>query len=184
MKVQLENPNWYAIYTRSRFEKKVYHALQQKGLEAYLPLIKEKRRWSDRIKSVEMPLLPSYVFLKANRTNIHQAYLCAGFVRFVSSEGKPCTIPDQEINLLKNIISNGYAVRKNSEFEVGERVSIIRGPLRGWEGRIDQKKGNSRIVFQFDSIQQSICVEVNASDIRKIRSTEKSGHQSRKLVVV
>lgn len=165
------NSKWYAIYTRSRCEKKIYNALIQSGFETFLPMIKEKRAWSDRVKTVQVPLLPSYIFIKAKIAEFSKAYYCPGFVKFVSSEGQPCEIEENEINLLKNIITNGYKVKKNDGFVVGEMVRITRGPLRGWEGKIDRKKGGSRIVFQFDSIQQSICVEVGAADVEKITET-------------
>lgn len=173
MKSLAQSYKWYAIYTRSRFEKKICNALNKSGFETFLPLVNQKRTWSDRIKTVQVPLLPSYVFIKTKITEFSKIYYSPGFVRFVAQEGKPCEIKENEINLLKSLITNGYKVKQNNGFVVGEMVRIIRGPLRGWEGRINSKKGSTRIVFQFDCIQQAICVEVAARDVKKVEERNK-----------
>ena len=65
-------PHWFAVYTKSRNEKKVYERLIDEGYEAYLPLQKRLKQWSDRKKWVEEPLLRSYVFVKINREGLSQ----------------------------------------------------------------------------------------------------------------
>ncbi len=159
---------WYAIYTKSRFEKKIHKALQKSGFQTFLPLIKEKRVWSDRIKTVEVPLFPSDVFINAAKVQFPQIYLFPGFVRFISFEGKPCEIKEKEIHLIEKIITHGFPVQQTACCQVGDLVRIIRGPLKGWEGRVESKKGNSRIVFHFEGLQQAISVEVGMGDVEKI----------------
>jgi transcription antitermination factor NusG len=58
------NKKWYVLYTKPRWEKKVDKALLQKGIESYCPLNRVKRKWSDRIKTIEEPLFKSYVFVR------------------------------------------------------------------------------------------------------------------------
>lgn len=169
LKPEKETAQWFAIYTRSRFEKKLYGALQKTGaFKAFLPLIKEKRAWSDRIKTVLVPLLPSYVFVKLPLKELHQIYYYPGFVHIVSFEGKPCAVREEEINLLEQIIANDLTAQKSNNCQVGDWVRITRGPLKGWEGRVDGKRGKSRIVFHFECIQQAISVEVKMEDVEKI----------------
>ncbi len=163
-----QNFKWYAIYTRSRFEKKVYNVLIKLGCTSFLPLVKEKRLWSDRLKTVTVPLLPSYVFTRITTAEFSKVYSCPGFVRFVSFEGKPSEIREDEINLLKTIVTHGFQAKQGVRYEVGERVRIIRGPLKDWEGCVESKKGQTRVTFQIDSIQQTISVDVKLADIEKI----------------
>lgn len=166
---QIEAKQWFAIYTRSRFEKKLFSALQKAGdFEVFLPLVKENRAWSDRIKTVWVPLLPSYVFVKLAQHEIRRLYYFPGFVRIISSEGKPCIIKEEEIALLERIVTQGLPTQKTDACKVGDRVRIIRGPLKGWEGIVDSKKGTSRIVFHFQCIQQAISVEVEMGDLEEI----------------
>jgi transcriptional antiterminator RfaH len=84
---------WYAVYTRSRFEKQVLKGLQDQGIEAYLPLIKTVRQWSDRKKTVEVPLFSSYVFVHIDRRFYDQVLQTMGVVKYISFEGKTATPP-------------------------------------------------------------------------------------------
>src|SRR5688572_28763539 len=99
----LSNLHWYAIYTRSRFEKKVHRELQQSKFQVFLPLINEKKVWSDRIKTVSVPLLPGYVFIELNRHHIPKLLYYPGIVRLVSFGNTPSEVRDEEIRLLEQI---------------------------------------------------------------------------------
>jgi transcription antitermination factor NusG len=168
-----ESPNseskWYAVYTRSRFEKKLYQNLQRAKIQAFLPLIKEKRKWSDRVKSIQVPLLPSYVFVKLPVQHLQQVYYYPGVVRVLKFEGKPCEIREAEIGLLEHISKYGAGIKSNTlTCRIGDAVQIVRGPLQGWEGKVEHTLGQSRVVFQFESLQQCISVEVSVEDLEKI----------------
>lgn len=167
---------WYAIYTKSRFERKINNALQKSGFQTFLPLIKENRVWSDRVKSVEIPLLPSYVFVKTHYTDFSKFYHFPGFLRFVSMEGRPCTLKEDDINLLRQLVRGDLQTKVSSNCKVGDVVRVIKGPLRGWEGRIERKMGESRIVFHFSSIQQAISVDIPAHFVEKC--AKQSGRNS------
>lgn len=160
-----QDGKWYAIYTKSRFEKKLHLALQKSGFQTFLPLVKQKRAWSDRIKTIEVPLLPSYVFVRTIQSQFEHIYYHNGFVRFVTFERQPCVIREKEIRLLEKIINNELPVQQASHCGVGDQVRIIRGPLRGWEGRVACKKNKSKIVFVIGGIRQAISVEVMAGDV-------------------
>lgn len=161
--------HWYAIYTRSRFEKKVHHDLQQSKFQVFLPLIKEKKAWSDRIKTVSVPLLPSYVFVKLDRQSIPRLNYYPGVVRLVTFDRKPCEVREEEIQLLKQLTTHGVNIQQVVNCEVGNKVRITQGPLKGWEGNVEAKKGHSRIVFQIASILQCISVEVNMGDVELVK---------------
>lgn len=163
-----EQHKWYAIYTRSQFEKKVHRELERSKFQVFLPLVKEKRNWSDRIKTISVPLLPSYVFVKLPLNEMQQVFYYPGVVRLVSFEGKPCEIREEEIRLLEKIVTHGFTAENTAHVGVGDSVRIVRGPLKGWEGLVENKKGQSRIVFQIASIRQCISVEVGMEDVEKI----------------
>jgi transcription antitermination factor NusG len=161
---QDQDGSWYAIYTKSRFEKKVYRDLVHSNFQVFLPLVTEKKHWSDRIKSVAVPLFPSYVFVKARMQNPMQLHRYPGVVKIVSFEGKPCKIREEEIRLMERIIKSGFPVQQTNVC-TGDQVRIKRGPLQGWEGKVEDTRRHSRIVFQFASIRQCISVEVNMEDV-------------------
>jgi transcriptional antiterminator RfaH len=104
---------------------------RKQDFSLFLPLIKEKRVWSDRIKTVLVPLLSSYVFIKTTKQFFPQIYPLPGFVKFVAFEGKPCTIREKEIELMEKIVAHGFQVLPATRCRVGDWVRINRGPLTG-----------------------------------------------------
>ena len=132
--------NWYAIYTRSRFEKRTYGLLVERGVEAYLPLVKSWRIWSDRRKQIEVPLLSSYMFVFSDPGNYHEhlhILNTPGVVRFVSFEGKPVAIPERQIQSLKRISQEGIDMACMEETTPpGTPVMIEYGPRKGRAGEV------------------------------------------------
>lgn len=162
--------NWYALYTRSRFEKKIHADLLKWKLEAFLPLVKEQHLWSDRLKTIQVPLLPSYVFVKGSAAEVRRVTWLDGVVRLVSFEGKPCVIREAEISLLNDIVLHGFKAQCSDaqDCKVGDLVRIVRGPMKGWEGRVQLRCGQARVVFQIESIRQVISVEVGVGDVERV----------------
>ena len=169
MNIPIETPKWYAIYTRSNFEKKIFNALNKSGFEVFLPLVKVKKKIGNQLRNINVPLLPGYVFIHIPEAEYPKCYYYPGFVRFISSDGKPSEIKESEIHFLRKIITCGYEVGSQRHIEIGEKVRIVRGPLKNWEGVVSDKRGNSKVVFQFDSLQQSIGVEVPMSNIELVK---------------
>ena len=97
---------WLAIYTKARAEKKVYEELRLKGIEAYLPLRKELRQWSDRKKWVETPVIHSYVFVHIPMTDYRKVFESKGVVSYVSYKGKAVIIPGREIEAMRRTVES------------------------------------------------------------------------------
>lgn len=160
---------WYCIYTKSRFETKLFQALLKSRFQVFLPMIKVKRVWSDRIKTLLVPLVSGYVFIKICSSQIYQLYSFPGFIRIVSFDGKPCVIPTKDIILLEQVEKYGLNSQITTICERGDWVRVIRGPLKGFEGRVENQKGNTRITFLLDSLYKSISVELGMADVEKCR---------------
>ncbi|MCW1734234.1 UpxY family transcription antiterminator [Anaerorudis cellulosivorans] len=95
---------WYALYTRSRFEKKAAERLTEQGIEAYVPLQRVMRQWSDRRKLVLEPAIRSYVFVRINHLHYYNVLNTPGIVRYVFFDGKPAVVRDEEIDTLKRVM--------------------------------------------------------------------------------
>jgi transcription antitermination factor NusG len=96
---------WYALYTEPRHEKKVADRLLKLGVEVYCPLVTQIKQWSDRKKKVEVPLLPSYVFVKLEESNRDIVFQVSGVVRYLFWLGKPAIIRNEEIQHLNQVDS-------------------------------------------------------------------------------
>jgi len=133
----MANPKWLAVYTKPRWEKKVNKLLQEKGVESYCPLNKIRRKWSDRIKTVEEPLFKSYVFVKVNELDRTSVRMTSGVINFVYWDGKPAVIKEKEINAIRRFLDEYENVEvQPMDLKVNQRVVITGGPLMDQEGKI------------------------------------------------
>lgn len=159
---------WYALYTRSRCEKKLNQALRKNKYKTFLPLVKEKRQWSDRIKTVEAPLLPGYVFVRISKRQIQEMFYYPGMVNFVLSRGKPAVIKEEEIYALEYSLNQDMKMYPVHDFDSGEKVVITSGPFRGLAGKILQNSNGHKVILCLESLDKIFCVEMSSSDIIKI----------------
>jgi len=133
----MANPKWLAVYTKPRWEKKVNKLLQEKGIESYCPLNKVRRKWSDRIKTVEEPLFKSYVFVKVNETDRTSVRMTNGVINFVYWNGKPAVIKEKEISAIRRFLDEYENVQVQAmDFKLNQRVVVTGGPLMDQSGQI------------------------------------------------
>jgi transcription antitermination factor NusG len=128
---------WLALYTRPRWEKKVYKLLQEKGIDTYCPLNKVHRKWSDRMKVVEEPLFKSYVFVKVTEEEKTAVRMTHGVVNFVYWLGKPAIIKEKEIEVIKRFLNDHHDVEVRSiDIKAGKKILVQSGILMGKEGTV------------------------------------------------
>lgn len=160
---------WYAIYTHPRAEKLVFSRLLEAGVEAFLPLQKTYRQWSDRKKLVEKPLLSSYVFVKTWAKNFPIVYKIYGVVKFVSFEGQPVPIPQNQIDNLRLLINSDAEIEVTGEkLEKGDNVEVTSGSLLGLTGELISFGGKKRVVVRIDKLDQNIIVTIPPTFLKKI----------------
>jgi transcription antitermination factor NusG len=161
---------WYAVYTRSRFEKKMLSELSQRSIEVFLPMREILSRWKDRKKRIWVPLFPGYIFVNQidTPTNRYRVLNIPGAVRFVGLEGRAEPIPEAQIQSVRRFLEASISLDPYPYIQVGHRVEIIAGPLRGIQGILVQKRGRFRFVLRVDLIQQAVSIEIDASDVRPV----------------
>ena len=165
-----KDPAWYALYTRSRFEKKLLSELTDRSVEVFLPMREVLSRWKDRKKRIWMPLFPGYIFVYHVDTpaNRYRVLNVPGAVRFVGLEGRADQVPEEQITAIRTFLEASIAIDPYPYLRVGECVEVIAGPLKGIQGLLVKKKGRFRFVLQVDLIRQAISVEIDASDVRHV----------------
>jgi transcription termination/antitermination protein NusG len=161
--------HWYAIATRSRHEKAVAEQLWQKEIECFLPLREVLSQWKDRRKKVQLPLFPGYLFvhvpMKLRRLDILKV---PSVVRIIGFNGEPASIPDTQIQSVKKLVFSTLLYDPYPYIAEGDRVEIIRGPLKSLQGTLLEKKGRYKFILSVDLIQQAVACEVDSCDIEKI----------------
>jgi len=166
----IEKKQWFALYTRSRSEKLVYTRLIERGIEAFLPLRKTIRQWSDRKKSVMLPLFNSYVFVCISEHEHLKALQAEGVVRFVTFEGKSVPIPPQQIEAIKAYLDEGAPEYENVEtaLETGIQIEITRGPMMGLNGILLTFHGKHRVKVEIECVGQSLIIDVPKTSLKRV----------------
>ena len=163
---------WYAVYTRPRFEKQVLKELLDQGIEAYLPLIKTMRQWSDRKKMVEIPLFSSYVFVHIDRSYYDRVLQTHGVVKYITFEGKAATIPSDQIDNLKIIVDSNEKIETTWKIRrKGDHVIVTAGSLKGLKGELITEGDRKKVLVRIQGIDQNLTVEVHSSLIETIRES-------------
>ena len=176
MKSFVDERLWYVIQTRSRFEKKCADLLAKNGISAYLPLQKKMSVWSDRIKEVETPLFPGYLFVQFSENERYPILNTPGVVRFISFGGKYATINIKQMNAVQKAITSDLELEVvDIVFEPGQEVLITSGPFKDNYARLVRHNGKGKLLLTIDSIGKGILLEIGRTQVeaKNKRATSK-----------
>lgn len=153
---------WYGLHTRPRHEKIVSQRLEERGVTTFLPLVKEVHTWSDRKKTVQLPLFSCYVFAKVtpNRLDRLRVLRVEGVFGLVGARGEGTAIPDDQIDAVRSLVETTLSWSCHPFLKIGQRVRIRSGALDGLEGILVSRNGDRSLVLSIDAIQRSLSVRV------------------------
>ena len=159
--------NWYAIYVKTRYEKKVLAFLENKRVECYLPLKQEVRQWSDRKKLVEEPLISGYLFVKLDYRYYYDVLVVPGVINFVRFENQLAIIPDYQIEDLKIFLRNGGQQLEVSSDRIckGATIRVSQGAFCGVIGEVAEIRGKKKIVIRIKALGCSILAELGKNEV-------------------
>lgn len=162
---------WYAVYVRSRYEKKVYNQLREYEVECFLPLLESVRKWRDRTKRVTQPLFNGYVFVRINQKRDHIKVIdIEGVVRFVGIGRYPSVIIDREIEWLKRLVNEPDAFCGTvPSIPPGMRVIVMAGPFRDFEGVVVKEGHDHRLYVYFESIMQGVEISIRGDLLKPLK---------------
>ena len=165
------NPCWFALHVKVRQERAAAAALHSRGFEAFLPLCKTRRRWSDRIKDLEVPLFSRYLFCQFNMQERHRVLTTLGVEYIVGIAKIPIPISDVEIAALEAVMKSGAAAQPWPFLQAGQWVRIEGGAsagLAGFEGILLDFRGRRRLVISVTLLQRSVAVEIDRLDVTPV----------------
>jgi transcription antitermination factor NusG len=151
---------WFALRVKSRREKAVAAIARNKGFEEFLPLCQSRRRWSDRVKSVDIPLFPGYVFCRLDPQRRLPLLTIPGVLHFVGTAKIPTPIEDVEIAAIQTAVRSGAQTEPWPFLAVGQRVRIEDGPLAGLEGILAGTSQRQRLIVSLTTLKCSISVAI------------------------
>ena len=160
---------WFGLQVRARYEKNAAALLRGKGYDPFLPVYRCRRRWSDRIKEVELPLFPGYLFCQFDVHNRLPVLKTPGVIRVVGVAGTPVPVDDTEIAAIQTIIRSGLSSQPWPFLQVGAKVRVEYGALCGLEGILLDFKGGHRLVVSVTLFQRSVAVEIDSAWVSLIQ---------------
>jgi len=161
---------WHVICTMPQHEKKVASRLKRLGIDHYLPIQRRKRKWSDRIKMIDFPLFPGYVFVKINWQTDHLAVVTVPGVRgFIRQDDSASTVNDDEVRNLQLIVNSAHELKSGSDdkFPKGQTVKILFGAFKGVEGVVVKTKNKHRLYVRMKLLGRMVSTEIDAVDVEK-----------------
>jgi transcription antitermination factor NusG len=165
-----EAENWYSLQTRPRHEKIVVQRLEERGVTTFLPLLTEVHRWSDRKKTVQMPLFGCYVFARfaPKREERLRVLRVEGVFGLVGASGEGTPIPDEQIEAVRSLVRGELPWSAHPFLKIGQRVRIRSGALNGVEGILVSRNGDRTLVISVDAIQRSLAVKVEGYEVEAV----------------
>lgn len=160
--------NWYVFYTRPNSEKVVFNDLQKRKYDVFLPMVKTLNYWNNRQKKiVSKVLFPGYIFVKTIRAGLQAIEQLPGVVYCVRCGDRPAIVPEKDIMCIEQMVSLGQEVYTERDFNMGEHVRVVSGPLTGFEGILVKRRGRSRFCIQLKDIEQCACIDIRAWMLEK-----------------
>jgi transcription antitermination factor NusG len=161
-------PQWYAMTTRARHEKKVLSELTARSIEAFLPTYQRWSRWKDRVQKIEQPLFPGYCFARfslAERLGVVRAH---GVAQLVGMNGRPEPVLEHEIEAIRRLVASWLPYDPHPLVLEGMEVVVVRGPLTGVRGKLVRKDRSSRLLLSVTLVRQAVSVSVHPADVAAV----------------
>jgi transcription antitermination factor NusG len=173
---------WFALHVRTRWENSTALLLLNKGFETFLPTSRIRKRWIGRVKEVEAPLFPGYVFCHFDAQNRLPILVTPGVIAVVGRGRVPVPVEDSEIRAIQMVVSSGFQAEPWPYLEIGQRILVESDALRGLEGILIDFRGRKRIVISVSLLRRSVCLEIDRARVRPTvpvmaSSPDSVGHQ-------
>lgn len=152
---------WFAVRVRPKSETRASSELSARGFEAFLPTQHVRRRWSDRVKTMDVPVFPGYLFCRFQPEERVNVLDVPAVIQILGIGATPIPVIDAEIEALQTMVATQLMLRPWPYLHSGERVRIGHGPLAGVDGIVTKAEdGNSRIVVSVTLLQRSVATEI------------------------
>lgn len=159
---------WYVLKVRSRAELTIGSLLDQKSYETFVPTYLEIRRYSDRLKKVDTPLFPGYVFCRLDAKNYLPVLTTPGVEYVLGSAGEPEPVPEEEVSAIERVFHAGAKAHPWPYLKTGNRVRVEHGSFAGIDGIYVSDKGADRLVLSITMLQRSVSVEIDRDWVRPL----------------
>lgn len=160
--------SWFAFTVKPQYERVFADALNGRGFEAFLPYYVTQRRWSDRVKKIQVPLFAGYVFGRFDWDRRPEVYTIPGYRSIVSFGGKAAPVDPEELDVIRRVVQSDGLIEPHPFLRTGQTVRVTRGPLAGLEGILTQMTDSCQVVVSVTLLQRSVAVKLDTSMIHVV----------------
>lgn len=175
MNPETDGQRWFALQVRTRWENSAALLLSGKGYQTLLPTYQTKKRWNGRLKQLNAPLFPGYVFCQFDALNRLPILVTPGVIAVVSRGRVPLPVDDAEIAAIQTVVTSGLPAEPWPYLEIGQKVRIESDALSGLEGILIKFKGNHRIVVSVSLLRRSVALEIDRCCVSPLGPVRPSG---------
>ena len=162
------SPNWFAVYTTPRHEKRVAFHCEQRQIDCFLPLYQEVRRWKNRCRvKLDLPLFSNYLFVRIEREERFRVLNVPGVLSILGAGSDLLPVQDEYVRSLREGLE-AHKIQPHPLVEIGDTVRIIAGAMAGMEGILIRKKNELHVVIKVALLERSMAVEVTTADIEYV----------------
>ena len=158
---------WFAVQVMGHREKIAHDFLLARGYESFLPIYRCRRHWSDRIKHLELPLFPGYIFCRFNLYNRLPILQTPGVLYIVGIGKTPAAISEEEILAVRSIVEARLPTQPWPFLQAGQKVRLNCGPLQGLDGIVLQLKSSCRLIVSVKLLQRSVATEIDSAWVER-----------------
>jgi transcriptional antiterminator RfaH len=153
---------WFILYTRPNQEIKVAEQLKEINISCFCPTVTIFKQYSDRKKKLLKPVLPSYVFVFIEEEKRNDVFSVFGIVRYMFWLGKPATVRESEIELMKQHLNGIYQSVSLTKFTRGQLYKISEGVFSGRIGKVVETQKN-KIKLELQSLGMIVTLRLKAA---------------------
>lgn len=170
---------WFAFRVKSNCEARCSTLLRHKCFETFVPCYKTFRRRRGGVVATEVPLFSRYIFCRCRWTSRYRPADTAsvlttpGIISVVAFGNAPAPIDDFEIETIQRVVNSELAAQPWPYLQIGNKVRIHSGPLKGVEGVLVSEGGTSRLVVTVSLVQRSVAVAVDRESVSPLDSAHK-----------
>jgi transcription antitermination factor NusG len=162
---------WYALHVKPRFEKYVTSLLTQKGYQTLMPIYVSRRKWSDRVKTLSLPLFPGYIFCRFNVDARLPILVTPGVITVVGMGRVPAPVDESEIAAIRRVMDSQVHTEPSEYLTAGSKVRVDSGALQGLEGLIVRVKDTDRLIVSVRLLMRSVAVDIDRVSVKPLLET-------------
>ncbi len=115
---------WFVLRVKPKHEKKVTQLLLELNFQAYNPIVKVKRKWSDRIKTIELPAIPGIIFIKTNLIHKNKIFCSSSIKGWLYENNSPVNVRESEIEALKIGLESKDWISNSKTVQAGDHLLL------------------------------------------------------------